>query len=237
VSKEPARTRRALTTAENELVRGAVPLAELLARKMAKKRPALAYADYLSLAYEALCDAVLLYDASKGAFSSYAWAGVVGAMYDGLAKHLSEQPERLVSRLFGLKAADAGEDRAADPFEDSDEDKLARARQRARKLTFGVVTGLSCATWRELGEDGLMFHDAHVQAVGQLDRTREELLVPEESKLLDLHFEAGLPWVKVAAALGVSEGAAKSRATRILKRLEAELTSRNIEAAPSLEGR
>ena len=70
-----------LTPEQKARMEAAMPMVDRRARWMARRRPALTFAQYQSLGYEALWRAALTFDASRGAkFRTYAWQRCCGAV-------------------------------------------------------------------------------------------------------------------------------------------------------------
>jgi RNA polymerase sigma factor (sigma-70 family) len=215
---------------------GAMPMVDRRARWMARRRPALTFAQYQSLGYEALWRAALTFDVSRGAkFRTYAWQRCCGAMFDGVREHHAQDPLRRACQILGITALSAFEVNE-DPFEETDEGTFDALVKHCGAGLLEMATVAGCATWREQGEDGLLGQVERLHATKELETARGAL-DGEESAIVALHFDDELAWGAVAQTLGISESTVKRRAAVVREKLRRELLARGVGEAPAVEGR
>jgi RNA polymerase sigma factor (sigma-70 family) len=214
----------------------AMPMVDQRARWMARRRPALTFAQYQSLGYEALWRAALTFDASRGAkFRTYAWQRCCGAMRDGIREHNAQDPLRRACQILGITALSSFEPND-DPFEETDEGTFAALVKHCRAGLLEMETVAGCATWREQGEEGLLGHVERVHATKELEIARGAL-EGEEAAIVALHFDADLGWGKVAEALGISESTVKRRAAVVREKLRRDMMARGVVEPPAAHSR
>ena len=215
---------------------GAMPMVDKRARWMARRWPAMTFAQYQSLGYEALWRAALTFEASRGArFRTYAWQRCCGAMFDGIREHQAQDPLRRACQILGITTL-APFEVNEDPFEETDEGTFDALVKHCGAGLLEMATVAGCATWREQGEEGLLGQVERLHAAKELETARGAL-DGEESALVTLHFDDELGWGAVAETLGVSESTVKRRAAVVREKLRRELLVRGVGKAPALEGR
>ncbi len=217
-------------------MRAAMPWVDEIAARMAAGKPGMSAGDFRSAGYDEIWRATLVYVDTRGAtFRTFAWPGVVGAMFDVAAKHRAEDPTRAALALLSVGVLSHFRD-DADPFSEADEDKRARMLRVCQSAVIAVEAVVACATWREQGEEGLVMHEEHVKATEELESARAAL-DPEENAIVEMRFWDDLPWSKVASALGTSESTVKRRAAAAQAKLKHDLIARGVHEAPAIEGR
>jgi RNA polymerase sigma factor (sigma-70 family) len=214
----------------------AMPMVDRLARRMARRHPALSFEAYQSLGYEALWRAALKFEPTREVkLISYAWPRCWGAMRDGAREHQAQDPLRRACQILGIEALSSFE-ASDDAFADTDESTLNGLLKHCGVGSLEMATVAGCATWREQGEDGVLGHVERLRVSQELKAARGAL-DGDESAVVALHFDDALPWGAVAETLGFSESTAKRLAAVVREKLRRELLERGVDEAPQLEQR
>lgn len=198
-------------------VTAALPVVEGIARTLARRWPAVPRDDLRQMVAEAVARAALTHDPSRGGFEPYAWAkGSFGA-HDAAEREVAQAPLWLAIRA-GLEVA-AGVEDTADPFTDEDETPTLLA------AAYGDVLFAMASTFALASARAARSPEEQVAEREEARRLRALFgaLPDEDRRVLELHDLDGLAWSEVAAALGVTEDAAKNRAKRVRAKLRAAL--------------
>jgi len=174
------------------------------------------WGDYAHNATVGLLEAMSRFDASRGVdFIGYAKARVRGAVFNGLRSFLAEVGRRDVSSRMAdrLDSLDGG-------YED---DVLGQIISSVTGLGLGFLFDSAAADGYPSGQDPCATAERH-----QMERVLESHLarLPEKERMvLTLHYYQYVPFVEIAALLGVSKGRISQIHRAAVERIRAEMHS------------
>jgi RNA polymerase sigma factor FliA len=206
---------------EADLIREGLPVAEAVAKRMARRLGGLIQLDELhSIAKLKLCDLVRLYDPSRAAFTTYVAAKLKWAILDEVRRqtHGRSATARLNAVLASERFGDVF-DTELDPrdgppaVEDWQARLSAMLEGHAAALAIGLVQSRADVMGVADGAASPEEHAARAEVAERLRRSVEAL--PErERALVERHYYDGEPFDAIAEDLGIS----KSWASRLHER-------------------
>ncbi|UQA60033.1 sigma-70 family RNA polymerase sigma factor [Polyangium aurulentum] len=224
-----------MTRAFEGLVREALPVVDNVVRWMGRRLGGTVPPDDLrSHAHAALLEAVMSYDPSRSALSTYVARKVRWAILDGVKRE--GRGRSAVSRARALEASErvslAYADEPDEPgvTEDEHEAQLCRLLQdHATALVVGLVTGgAELADARETPEE----RTSRAELCAALHRA-VGTLPDRERQIVERHYFGGEPFDEIAVDLGISKSWASRLHAQAISSLGSALSGRGLSGATS----
>jgi len=209
--------------AHQELFFRYAPWARSVARDVYRRIrvPQVEWGDYAHNAMVGLLEAMSRFDPARGvAFTGYAKARVRGAVFNGLRSFLADYNRRDNSSRI--------RDRMDSFGSGQDEDVLEQIISSVAGLGLGFLLDVAAAS-----DVFQVDHDASAMAERhQMDRLLEDSLAKlsdRERLVMTLHYHQHVPFVEIAALLGVSKGRVSQIHRAAVERIRALVHSPEIQ--------
>ena len=250
VRRPPGAPSPPLTPEQQAYAMQGYPVAVRLARAYAaRNRVGYSEADLLSIAHQALTEAVSTFnpDLDKDV-EAFIWIRIRGEIKDAIkmrAKELglrSTENDQTPPPGF-LRAAERGlldyastlED-PGDVFRDTHEDSVRQFEDVRDGCAAALSAGGAGGLWYMRGEEGAVLREEYTRAVGYLHEN-VAALTSELSMIMELRYFQQLTVDAVAEKMGISKATADRRIAAAIELLRNRLRARGITEAPSTEGR
>jgi RNA polymerase sigma factor for flagellar operon FliA len=211
---------------EADLIREGLPVAEAVAKRVARRLGGLVQLDELhSIAKLALCDLVRSYDPSRAAFTAYLASKLKWAILDEVRRQTHGRS--VTARLNAVMASERFGDafdielgaRDEPPTIDDWQERLsAMLCGHAAALAVGLVSRGAGVTGVADAAASPEEHAARAELAARLRRSVEAL--PErERALIERHYYGGEPFEAIAGDLGISKSWASRLHERAISRI------------------
>ncbi len=190
---------------EQALVTSALPLVDLLARRVGRRFPTVPAADLRSAGHEAVVLAALTYDPTLGVpFRTFAWKRIMGALvHDAPNEAFGTLHQRIRLAFAADTSEPPGELTLEEALLDTPEAARARALAWVRKQAAGMIlAALFEAGQTAGGEDDVVARETQVRAREALDRALAAL-TDDERYFVERHYRDGATFDVLAVELAV----------------------------------
>jgi RNA polymerase sigma factor for flagellar operon FliA len=217
-----------LTEAQRALVEGALALVDRMADAQGwRLRGLVERGELVALGRAALCDAARTFDPARGTpFDTFAWARVNGAMV-GAARDELDHRHVARSAVAAAEALAGDWPLEGDVLRDGDDDHRRRLETFADGLAAAMFAS-ALGTVATGGEDeavGRLGYAAAMRALGEA----KARLGDRDRRLVELHYEQGVPLRDAADALGVSYATVRRMHRGVVERLGKQLREVGVE--------